>query len=90
MKQLFLIRHTKGAIGLRLFGLGPNLRPSSGLLKLKKLFDHNAFWAKDRQIKDLRKCLANSDVIISLWLQNEIVGLAELYQMEFTEVYYGM
>ena len=74
MKQLFLIRHTKGAIGLRLFGLGPNLRPSTGLLKLKKLFDHNAFWAKDRQIKDLRKCLANSDVIISLWLQNEIVG----------------
>ena len=34
----------------------------------------NSFWAKNRGISDLRKCLANSDVIVSIWLNNEIVG----------------
>ena len=34
----------------------------------------NAFWAKNRTINDLQKCLANSDVIISLWDGYEIVG----------------
>jgi len=34
----------------------------------------NTFWAKSRTINDLKKCLANSDVIISLWVGNEIVG----------------
>ena len=74
MKQFFLVRHSKGAIGLRLLGLGPNLRPIQGLSKLQKFFNQNAFWAKDREIEDLRKCLANSDVVISLWIRNEIVG----------------
>ena len=74
MKQFFLVRHSKGAIGLRLLGLGPNLRPMQGLSKLQKFFNQNAFWAKDREIEDLRKCLANSDVVISLWICNEIVG----------------
>ena len=74
MKAISLINHSKGAIGLRFFGLGPNLKPTKGLNKLKKLLDRNAFWAKNRTIKDLKKCLANSDVIISLWVDNEIVG----------------
>ena len=74
MKAISLIKHSKGAIGLRLFGLGPNLIPSNGLNKLKILLDRNAFWAKSRTINDLRKCLANSDVIISLWVGTEIVG----------------
>ena len=74
MKQVFLIKHSKGAVGLRLFGLGPNLKPTNGLLKLQNFFHRNAFWAKDRKIKDLRKCLANSDVIISIWSNNELVG----------------
>ena len=74
MEDIFLINHSKGAIGLRLFGLGPNLKPTNGLNKLQKLLDRNAFWAKNRTIKDLKKCLANSDVIISLWVDNEIVG----------------
>ena len=42
--------------------------------KLQKLLDRNAFWAKSRTINDLKKCLANSDVILSLWVGNEIVG----------------
>ena len=74
MKQVILLKHSKGALGLRLFGLGPNLKPTRGLLKLKKFLDNNALWAKDRNIKNLRKCLANSDVIISIWYGNELVG----------------
>ncbi len=74
MNQVFLVKHSKGAIGLRLFGLGPNFKPSKGLLKLQHFLNSNAFWAKDRKITDLRKSLAKSDVIVSLWLHNEIVG----------------
>ena len=74
MKEISLINHSKGALGLRFFGLGPNLRPTNGLNKLQKLLDNNAFWAKNRTINDLKKCLANSDVIVSLWVGNEIVG----------------
>ena len=74
MNPVFLIRHSKGAPGLRLFGLGPNLKPTKGLFKLQQFLNRNAFWAKDRKIKDLRKCLANSDVIISIWSRNEPVG----------------
>ena len=74
MKEISLINHSKGALGLRFLGLGPNLTPSNGLIKLQCLLDRNAFWAKNRTINDLKKCLANSDVIISLWVGNEIVG----------------
>ena len=74
MEEISLINHSKGAIGLRFFGLGPNLKPTKGLKKLHKLLDKNAFWAKSRTINDLKKCLANSDVIVSLWVGNEIVG----------------
>ena len=74
MKDIFLIKHSKGALGLRVFGLGPNLQPANGLIKLHKLLDKNAFWAKSRKINDLKKCLANSDVIVSLWVGEEIVG----------------
>ena len=72
--HISLIKHSKGAIGLRFLGLGPNLKPTNGLNKLQGLLDRNAFWAKSRTIDDLKKCLANSDVIVSLWVSNEIVG----------------
>ena len=74
MKEISLIKHTKGALGLRLFGLGPNLKPNNSLKKLQKLLENNTFWAKNRTINDLKKCLANSDVIVSLWVGNKIVG----------------
>ena len=74
MKEISLINHSKGALGLRFFGLGPNLKPTNGLIKLQKLLDDNTFWAKSRTINDLKKCLANSDVIVSIWVGNEIVG----------------
>ena len=74
MKAISLIHHSKGAIGVRFFGLGPNLKPTNGLNKLQKLLDRNTFWAKSRTIIDLKKCLSNSDVIVSLWVGDEIVG----------------
>ena len=74
MKEISLINHTKGAIGLRLLGLGPNLKPTNGLHKLQRFLNRNAFWARGRTINDLKKCLANSDVIVSLWVDHEIVG----------------
>ena len=39
MKAISLINHSKGAIGLRFFGLGPNLNPTNGLIKLQKLLE---------------------------------------------------
>ncbi len=74
MKEISLIKHSQGAIGLRILGLGPNLKPINGLYKLKRLLDNNAFWAKSRTLKELKKCLANSDIVVSLWVGNEIVG----------------
>ena len=74
MEKIFLIKHSRGAFGLRFFGLGPNLQPNKGLLKLQKFLSKNAFWAKGRTIHDLKKCLANSDVVISIWSNKEIVG----------------
>ena len=74
MKEISVINHSKGALGLRFLGLGPKLKPTNGLNKLQKLLGNNTFWAKNRTIKDLKKCLANSDVIVSLWVGNEIVG----------------
>ena len=74
MNQVFLVKHSKGALGLRLFGLGPNLQPVNGIYKLQQFLDRNAFWAKGRKINDLKKCLANSDVIVSIWSHNEPVG----------------
>jgi citrate lyase synthetase len=44
------------------------------LIKLQKFLNHNAFWAKDRKLNELKKCLSNSDVIISIWVGSQIVG----------------
>ncbi len=74
MEKVTLVKHSKGAIGLRLFGLGPNYKPCQSLLKLQKFLNQNAFWAKNRTLPDLKKCIANSDVILSIWLGDEIVG----------------
>ena len=73
-REIILIKHFKGAPGLRHFGAGPNFLPCKGLYKLKVLLDKNTSWAKNRKIKDLKNCLANSDVIISLWSNNKILG----------------
>ena len=69
-----LVQHAKGAPGLRLLGLGPGLRPSRGLLKLRRLFHKHAFWAKQRGDAELRRMLRGSDVVVSLWRGKRMVG----------------
>ena len=74
MQNIQIVRHGKGAIGLRLFGLGPKMMPSNGLTKLKRLFEENTFWAKGRSLKKLKIMLSNSTVIITVWNQNKLIG----------------
>ncbi len=74
MTRLRLIKHAPGAPGLRILGLGPNLLPSKGLLKLQKLFDEHAFWAQKRNLKNLRKLLSGSTVVVSLWRGKRMIG----------------
>lgn len=72
--RIRLVHHAHGAPGLRLLGLGPDLRPSHALQKLQRLFDKHAFWARGRSIAQLRRILAGSDVVISLWRGKRLVG----------------
>ena len=74
MKDISVIKHCSGALGLRLFGLGPAFKPLQGLEKLQVLFNQNTLWAKDRTIEQIKKMLANSNVIITLWNKNNLVG----------------
>jgi ribosomal protein S18 acetylase RimI-like enzyme len=74
MVHVQLIQHAPGAPGLRWLGVGPGLRPSRGLLKLKRLLDKHAFWAKGRSHADLRRLLAGSQAVVSLWRGKRMVG----------------
>jgi len=74
MNCIRLVKHGKGALGLRLLGLGPGLMPTRGLLKLRQLLDKHAFWANDRNYAQLRQVLAGSTVVISLWRDKRMVG----------------
>ena len=60
-----LVHHASGAPGLRWLGLGPDMRPSRALLKLQRLFDRHAFWARGRSFGQLKRLLAGSDAVIS-------------------------
>ena len=74
MKDISLIRHASSAPGLRLLGLGPAFAPMKGLEKLQVLFNQNTLWAKDRTIDQIKQMLSNSNVIITLWKKNNLVG----------------
>ena len=74
MKDISVIKHASSAPGLRIFGLGPTFIPIKGLEKLQALFNQNTLWAKDRTIDQIKKMLANSNVIITLWKKNSLVG----------------
>lgn len=69
-----LIQHAPGAPGLRWLGLGPRLRPSRSLLKLQRLLHKHAFWARGRSRSQLRRLLAGSDAVVSLWRGKRLVG----------------
>jgi ribosomal protein S18 acetylase RimI-like enzyme len=74
MVPIQLIQHAPGAPGLRWFGLGPGLRPSRGLLKLQHLLEKHAFWARGRSRPQLRRLLAGSEAVVSLWRGRRLVG----------------
>ena len=74
MKDIFLIKHASTAPGLRLFGLGPHFKPINGLEKLQFLFNQNALWAKNRTLGQIKKMLENSNVIITLWNKDKLIG----------------
>lgn len=74
MTRYRLVEHAPGAPGLRWFGLGPDLRPTRGLLKLQRLFRKHAFWAQERSQGQLKRMLAGSTVVVSLWRGKRLVG----------------
>ena len=67
MDDLILVKHAKGAPGLRLLGLGPKLYPLKGINQLQSLMIQNTFWANNRTREDIRKMLRASPVIVSVW-----------------------
>tara|TARA_B100001250_G_C19492476_1_gene653725 strand:- start:32 stop:487 length:456 start_codon:yes stop_codon:yes gene_type:complete len=74
MNDFIVVKHAKGAPGLRLAGLGPNFIPQRALKKLIKLFDNNTSWAKGRSKKEVKTMLSHSKVIVSLWNKNKLIG----------------
>ncbi len=74
LNNIKIIHHKNRALGLRLFGLGPNFKPCRGIIKLKELFDKHSFWAQNRSIRQIKKMLVSSNVIISIWLETQLIG----------------
>ena len=74
MKEFSLIKHARGALGLRIFGMGPFFLPNQSLKRLQQLFNQEAQWARNRSLDDLKKMLKNSDIVITLWKKNELIG----------------
>ena len=74
MTPIRLVHHAPGAPGLRWFGLGPSLGPTRALLKLQRLFDRHAFWARGRSFAQLRRLLSGSDAVVSFWRGRRLVG----------------
>ena len=74
MENIKLIHHHPGAPLLRLFGLGSGLIPVNGISQLKILLKENTFWAKKRSKKQLREMIKNSSAIVTLWINQEMIG----------------
>ena len=74
LNPIRLVNHAPGAPGLRWLGLGRNLLPSRALLKLQRLLDRHAFWARGRSLEQLRRLLAGSDAVVSVWRGKRLVG----------------
>jgi N-acetylglutamate synthase-like GNAT family acetyltransferase len=46
------------------------------LLQLQELFKLAAFWARDRQLADLEIAIANSNPVITVWNEAQMIGFA--------------
>ena len=75
---IHIIKHTNGSPGFRLLGLGPYLIPSNSIKKLQKLFQENAFWAEERSTNNIRKMLANSSGVVSIWDNLKLIGFGRV------------
>jgi len=71
-----LLIHAPGAPGLRWLGMGPGGWPTRGLWKLQRLLNQHAFWAQRRSYPQLRRMLAGSAAVVSLWRGKRLVGFA--------------
>ena len=74
MPKISIIKHFSGSPGLRLLGLGPRLIPCNGIKELQNLLSNHTFWAVNRNEQQLRKMLANSSAVVSLWKGKKMVG----------------
>ena len=74
MNDIIILEHKRGAPGFRFFGLGPSLKPSKGLKQLQTLLTKNSSWGKGRNLQDIKKMLANSSVIVSIWSSEKLIG----------------
>jgi ribosomal protein S18 acetylase RimI-like enzyme len=74
MNAVRILVHAPGAPGLRWLGLGPGFRPTRGLWKLQRLLDQHTFWARGRSRAQLRRMLAGSAAVVSLWRGQRLVG----------------
>ena len=74
IKGISLVKHAPSAPGLRLFGIGPKLTPTNGLVKLQSFLNENTFWARGRDKQQICKMLSHSTVVVSLWNQNRLIG----------------
>ena len=74
MNNITILEHANGAPGLRFFGLGPSLKPSKGLKQVQTLLTKNSSWGKKRNLKDIKKMLARSSVVVSIWSNEKLIG----------------
>ncbi len=74
MNDINILEHAPGAPGLRFFGLGPSFKPSKGLKQVQTLLTKNSSWGKTRNLKEIKKMLAGSSVVVSLWSNEKLIG----------------
>ena len=73
-EKIHLIKHSHGAPLFRVLGIGPRFLPVKAVDQLQKLFNKNTFWAKNRSKKKLKKMLAKSDCIMTMWKAETMIG----------------
>lgn len=50
------------------------LKDRLDLSQLQELFNLTAFWAQERSLEDLSVAISNSDPVISVWDQTQLIG----------------
>ncbi len=74
MGRIHLIQHNYRAPLLRLLGLGPKFIPTKAIEQLQTLLNENTFWAKNRSKKEIKKMIAHSNSIVTMWEYQKMIG----------------